>query len=113
MGILTVILQIVLGLAFIGAGGSKLAGADQMKQDFDRFKYPRWFMYFTGALEIVAALGVLAGIFVPILAVLSGLLIAAVMIGAISTHVRMKDPGSRIAPPLVLLALAIVVVFLV
>ncbi len=113
METLTVILQIVLGLAFLGAGGSKLAGADQMKQDFDRSKYPRWFMYLTGVLEVVAALGVLTGIFVPLLALLGGLLISAVMIGAISTHVRMKDPGSRMAPPLVLLALAIVVVFLV
>lgn len=113
MGVLTVVLQVVLGLAFIGAGTSKLVGTQQMVDDFDRFGYPRWFMYFTGATEVVAALGVLAGIFVPFLAVFGGLLIAAVMVGAVSTHVRMKDPGSKIAPPVILLALSIVVVFLV
>lgn len=70
MGVLTVVLRVVLGLAFIGAGTSKLVGTQQMVDDFDRFGYPQWFMYFTGAIEVVAALGVLAGIFVPLLAVL-------------------------------------------
>lgn len=112
MGILTVVLQVVLGLAFIGAGGSKLAGTQQMKDDFDRFGYPRWFMYFTGGVEIAGALGVLAGVFVTGLALLGGLLLAATMIGAVFTHVRMKDSGSRIAPPTILLALAIIVVVL-
>ncbi|MGB3682638.1 MAG: DoxX family protein [Rubrobacteraceae bacterium] len=113
MGVLTVILQVVLGLAFLGAGGSKLAGARQMKGDFDRFGYPRWFMYFTGGLETVAALGVLAGIFVPVLALLGGLLLVATMVGAIATHVRMKDPGSKIASPAILLSLAIIVLILI
>ena len=113
MGILIIVLQVVLGLAFLGAGASKLGGAQQMLDDFDRFKYPRWFMYFTGGLEVASALGVLAGIFVPVLAVLGGLLLAATMVGAVSTHVRMKDPASRIVPPLVLLVLAITVIILV
>lgn len=113
MGILTIVLQVVLALAFIGAGASKLTGAQQMVDDFDRFNYPRWFMYFTGGLEVVAALGVLAGIFVPVLAVLGGLLIAATMIGALATHIRVKDPASKMAPPSVLLVLAIIVVVLV
>lgn len=113
MGILTIILQVVLGLAFLGAGGSKLAGAQQMKEDFDRFGYPRWFMYFTGAVEVTGALGVLVGIFTPVLAVLGGLLLAATMAGALFTHVRAKDSGSKMAPPAVLLILAIIVIVLV
>lgn len=99
MGVIAIVLQVVLGLAFLGAGGSKLAGAQQMIEDFDRFGYPRWFMYFTGAVEITGALAVLVGIFVPVLAVLGGLLLAATMVGAVATHLRMKDPGSKIAPP--------------
>ena len=113
MGILTIILQVVLGLAFVGAGGSKLAGSRQMKDDFDRFGYPRWFMYFTGGVEIFGALGLLVGIFVPALAPLGALLLAATMAGAIFTHVRVKDPGSRIVPPATLLVLAIIIAVLV
>lgn len=113
MGILTVILQILLGLAFLGAGGSKLAGSQQMVEMFEHFRYPRWFMYFTGVVEVTGALGVLIGIFVPILALLGGLLLIATMIGALITHVRVKDPASRMAPPAVLLVLAVIVIFLV
>ena len=113
MGVLTVILQVALGLAFLGAGGSKLAGARQMKDDFDRFGYPRWFMRFTGVVETTGALGVLVGVFAPVLAVLGGLLLAATMVGALFTHVRVKDPGSKMAPPATLLVLAIIVIVLV
>lgn len=113
MGILTVVLQVVLGLVFLGAGGSKLAGTQQMVEMFDHFEYPRWFMYFTGAVEIVGALGVLVGVFAPVLALLGGLLLAATMVGAIFTHLRAKDPGSMMAPPAILLVLAIIVVVLV
>ena len=113
MGILLVILLVVLGLAFLGAGGQKLAGSKQMVEMFDHFGYPRWFMYFTGVVEVVGALGVLAGIFVPVLAFLGALLLGATMIGALFTHVRVGDPASRMAPPAVLLVLAIVVIVLV
>ncbi|CAN5838244.1 hypothetical protein BH23ACT11_BH23ACT11_20820 [soil metagenome] len=113
MGILTVILQVVLALVFIGAGGSKLVATQQMVEMFDHFKYPRWFMYFTGAVEVTGAVGVLVGILVPVLAVLGGLLLAATMVGAIFTHIRAKDPVSMMIPPSVLLALAIIVLVLV
>lgn len=113
MGVLTIILQVILGLVFLGAGSSKLAGTQQMVGMFEHFKYPRWFMYFTGAVEVTGALGVLAGLFVPMLALLGGLLLAATMIGAIFTHIRVKDPVSMMAPPAILLVLAIVVIILV
>lgn len=113
MEVLTIVLQVILGLVFIGAGGSKLAGAQQMVEMFEHFKYPRWFMYFTGVVEVTGALGVLAGIFVPVLALLGGLLLAATMTGALITHVRVKDPVSMMVPPAILLALAIAVIVLV
>lgn len=37
MEITTIVLQILLGLAFFGAGGSKLAGVQSLKADFKRF----------------------------------------------------------------------------
>jgi uncharacterized membrane protein YphA (DoxX/SURF4 family) len=81
-----------------------------MVEMFDHFKYPRWFMYFTGAVEVVGALGVLVGVFVPVLAVLGGLLLAATMVGAVFTHIRAKDPVSMMIPPGILLVLSIAVV---
>ncbi|MGB3634955.1 MAG: DoxX family protein [Rubrobacteraceae bacterium] len=110
MEVIATVLQVILGLAFLGAGGSKLAGTQQMVEMFDHFRYPRWFMYFTGSVEIVGALGVLVGIFAPVLAVLGGLLLAATMVGAVFTHIRSKDPVSMMIPPGILLVLSIAVI---
>ncbi|CAN5651725.1 hypothetical protein BH24ACT21_BH24ACT21_16670 [soil metagenome] len=110
MGVIGIVLKVLLGLVFLGAGGSKLAGAQQMVEMFDHFKYPRWFMYFTGAVEIVGALGVLVGILAPVLAVLGGLLLAATMVGAVFTHIRVKDSVSMMVPPGILLVLSIAVI---
>ena len=109
VGILTKILQAFLGLAFLGAGGQKLAGADQMVEDFDRFGYPQWFMYATGTIEITGALGMLVGLARPVVAPFAGLLLAATMTGALATHIRMKDPAQKMVPPTVLLTLSSVV----
>ena len=110
MEVIGVVLQVLLGLVFLGAAGSKLAGMQQMVEMFDHFGYPRGFMYFTGIVEVVGALGVLLGIFVPVLAVLGALLLAATMVGAVLTHIRAKDPFSMIIPPGVLLVLSVAVI---
>lgn len=109
MRTLTKILQVLLGLAFLGAGGQKLAGADQMVDDFDRFRYPRWFMYVTGAIETTGALGMLVGLARPLVVPFAGMLLAATMTGALATHMRMKDPAQKMVPPTILLTLSTLV----
>ena len=109
MEILTKVLQVLLGAAFLGAGGQKLAGAEQMVEDFDHFGYPRWFMYVTGTIEVTGALGVLLGLVRPVAAPFAGLLLAATMTGALATHVRLKDSTQKMVPPTVLLTLSTVV----
>ena len=109
MQILAIILQVLLGLAFLGAGGQKLAASEEMVNDFERFGYPRWFLYATGAVEITGAIGMLAGIFVPLVGALAGMWLAAVMLGALFTHLRTKDSASKMVPALVLLVLVLAV----
>jgi putative oxidoreductase len=110
MEIATIVLQILLGLAFLAAGGSKLAGAQSQKGEFKRFGYPLWFMYLTGILESIGALGMIVGVFSPVWKVPAGLLLAAVMVGAILTHVRVKDPDKKLMPATVLFLLALAVI---
>ena len=47
--------SILLGLAFLGAGGSKLAGAQMHVENFARWGYPAWFQYVTGLIEVLGA----------------------------------------------------------
>lgn len=106
MGIAIKIAQGLLGVAFLGAGGQKLAGTDQMVEEFDRYGYPKWFRTFTGVVEVTGAAGVLAGLFRPALTAPAALLLSATMAGALATHIRLADPAKNLAPPSALLAMS-------
>ncbi|HEY4300162.1 MAG TPA: DoxX family membrane protein [Candidatus Didemnitutus sp.] len=54
--IITWILRILLGLAFLGVGIEKLTGTMGTIQFFDAIGWGQWFRYVTGALDTVGAL---------------------------------------------------------
>jgi len=92
------LLSIILGLAFIMAGGTKLSGQAEMVQNFQKWGLSMTIMYFIGVAEILGAIG----LFIPRTRFLAVLGLMAVMIGAIGTHVL---NGEQFIPPLVLLIL--------
>ncbi|HYO72886.1 MAG TPA: DoxX family protein [Archangium sp.] len=98
------VLTVLLAVAFLGAGGSKLAGAAPHPESFARWGFPLWFMYVTGALEVVAALLLL----VPRTATLGAGLYVGTMVGAVLTHLKAGE-ASQVGAPLVFLVLAVVV----
>ncbi|PTL77966.1 DoxX family protein [Vitiosangium sp. GDMCC 1.1324] len=100
------VLTVLLAFAFLGAGGSKLAGAAPHPESFARWGYPLWFMYVTGATEVVAALLLL----VPRTATLGAGLYVGTMVGAVLTHLKAGE-ASHVGAPLVFLVLAVVVGF--
>src|SRR5260370_33756025 len=87
------ILSGLVALAFIGAGGSKLAGAPAMVEVFDKVGLGQWFRYFTGLLEVAAGIGVLISRY----AFYAAVLLAIVMVGPIIAHVTVLV-GSPAAP---------------
>ncbi|SDA35850.1 DoxX family protein [Sphingomonas sp. NFR15] len=100
------IVRILLGTAFVAAGGAKLAGAPPMVAIFDHIGIGQWFRLLTGALEISGAVLVL----VPRTAARGASLLSAIMVGAVFTHLVVI--GGNPAPALVLLALSVVVLSL-
>ncbi|WP_375267493.1 DoxX family protein [Planktotalea sp.] len=48
-------LRALLTLAFVGAGGAKLAGVEMMVATYDAIGVGQWFRYLTGIIEIGAA----------------------------------------------------------
>jgi putative oxidoreductase len=96
-------MQILTALAFLAAGGSKLASAPAMVNMFEKIGFGQWFRYVTGSLEGIGAVLLL----LPRTAAIGGWLLAAVMIGAIGTHLFII--GGNPIPAVVLLALAITV----
>jgi uncharacterized membrane protein YphA (DoxX/SURF4 family) len=91
----------LLALAFLAAGGSKLAGAAPHPAQFEGWGYPIWFMYVTGLVELSGAILVA----IPRTRLYGALALAATMLGAIGTHVVNGEFGALIAP-IVLLTLA-------
>lgn len=115
MTVVAWILQIVLALVFLGAGGMKLARpkpalvAAGMGYAED-FSEPA--IKTIGALEVLGAIGLIlpavTGI-APVLVPLAALGLALAMAGAVVVHVRRKEP---FIPPLVLGVLALLLAIL-
>ena len=97
----TIALHVVSGLlalAFLAAGGTKLSGAEQMVQNFARMGLPTWFLYVTGAIEVLAAVLIL----IPKTRAFGAALLVPTMIGAALAHLSAGDPASTLGAPVVL-----------
>ena len=100
------VLRVVVGLAFLAAGGSKLAGAPAMVAMFAKIGFGQWFRILTGLLEVAGAIG----LFVLRPAVFAASMLGLVMAGAFGFHLTRL--GGNPIPPIVLLLLAILIVWL-
>ncbi|PQP81633.1 hypothetical protein C0Q44_18200 [Paenibacillus sp. PCH8] len=108
MSVLSIVLQVILGLGFLMFGLMKF-GSKQMVEGFKNYGYPGAFRVFTGLIEVIAAGLVIAGIWIDGLAAWGGLLIVVTMIGAILTHIKIKDQLKQMLMPIILLILGLVV----
>ena len=100
------ILSVLLALAFLGAGGAKLAGAASMVALFDKVGLGQWFRYFTGTLEVAGAIGLLISRY----ALYAAILLALVMVGA--TIANLTVLGISPAPTVALLVLSGIIAWL-
>jgi len=99
------VLQVLLALAFIAAGGGKLGGTAVMVQQFDTIGLGQWFRYLTGALETGSAVLLL----IPGLAAFGALTLTCVMVGAIIAHLTVLHTPP--AAPALLLVVAVLVLW--
>lgn len=109
MSTLIIVVQVVLGLLFVLIGSMTVAGRKMFVENFRRFGYPQWFRVVTGSLEVLGGLGLLLGTWLPWLAALASAGLALVMLGAAFTHLRTKEPLQKLALPIVMGALAVIV----
>lgn len=105
--------QVLLAIAFLLAGGTKLLtpAPDLAEQLTWVEHFPSWAPPVIGTLEVAGAVGVVApaatGI-MPVVTPVAALGLAMTMVGASVVHVWLGEYGG-IVPPLVLLALALFV----
>jgi uncharacterized membrane protein YphA (DoxX/SURF4 family) len=81
------ILSYILAFIFLASGGAKLLSMSFEIEAFERWGYPIEFMYFTGIVECLGALGLL----VPRLSSLASACLSLLMVGAMGTHFVHKE----------------------
>jgi uncharacterized membrane protein YphA (DoxX/SURF4 family) len=59
------VLRGLMAFVFIATGAMKLVATPMMIEDFNHLGLGLWFMYFTGALEVIGGIGVLMPRFSP------------------------------------------------
>lgn len=97
-------LAIAVAVLFAVAGVVNLARPSAVRRDFARWGYPAWFPLLCGALEVLCA-ALLLGQQTRV----SGLILAAaIMIGALFTLLRNREPFGHLAPALIFSVLIVV-----
>lgn len=83
--------------------------AGSMQDEFTAYGLSSTMMYVVGTLKVLCAIGLLASIWYPDLAAPSAMGMAVLMLGAISMHLKVKDPLKKSFPAFSFLVLSLVV----
>ncbi len=88
----------------------RAGSAKNMKEEFEAYGLPFWFMNVIGFLKLLFAILLLVGIWFPDFTKPAAIGIAILMIGAIFMHVKVKDPLKKSLPAFSLLVLSMLII---
>lgn len=88
------------------------AGAANMEQEFRAYGLPTWFMYIIGTAKMVIAALLVIGLWIPAVVVPAAAVLAVLMIGAVSMHIKVRDAFIRMVPAVLMLVMAVAVVII-
>jgi len=116
---LHLICQLIIGLGILNVwflrSGKKTpyrgGKAASLKEEFRAYGLPGGVFWLVGILKVGAALALLAGIAVPSLIQPAASVMAFLMIGAITMHVKVKDAAGKSLPAAIMLVLSLILVF--
>ena len=83
--------------------------AANLREEFAVYGLPAWSVGVVGFLKVLFAAGLIAGIWIPELSRFAAAGIAVLMLGAVSMHVKVKDPLKKSLPAFTLLVLSSIV----
>lgn len=113
-------LQVIVGLGILNVwflrggrptpyrGGNK----QNLREEFAHYGLPPAAMYAVGFLKVACAIGLLLGLFLPGLVNPSAAILVILMIGAISMHLKVKDPAQRSLPAAIMLLFSVLILLL-
>jgi len=120
MNILLILLQIIIALGIFNVWilrfnkKTKYRGgrAKNVAEEFTAYGLPFWFMVLIGSLKVSLAVLLIVGVWYPFLTQPVAVLLAVLMLGAISMHSKIKDPIHRAVPAIIMFLLSATVAFL-
>ncbi|WP_199429331.1 DoxX family protein [Qaidamihabitans albus] len=98
MSIVIGVLSLLLTVAFLGAAGLRIAGAPSIRAADARLGVSPALDRAIGALELAAVAGLIAGFWFRPLALAASIGLVLLMIGAVTYHLRARDPAALAAP---------------
>lgn len=114
MDILQILLQIIVALGIFNvwilrynkSTSYRGGNAKNMKDEFAVYGLPTWSINVIGFLKIIVASTLIIGIWIPFMVTPAAILIAGLMIGATSMHLKIHDRFIKTAPALIMLLLS-------
>lgn len=82
-----------------------------MNEEFAVYGLPGWSVQVVGFLKLLCAACLIVGIWFPALTQPAAIALAILMLGAVTMHVKVKDPVKKSLPALTMLVLCLIVAF--
>jgi len=86
--------------------------ARTLRGEFEYYGLPVWFMYVVGTLKVTAALGLILGIWMPLLVPFAAGGLIILMLGAVAMHIKVSDKLTTYLPALLMLILSTTILVL-
>ncbi len=103
------VLIVFLAISFIYYGWACIF-TKQMVEEFERYGFPRY-RNLIGTLEVLGAVGLLVGYFVPIVQIMAAAGLALLMVSGCLLRIKIRDSLVQIAPAFTFLVLSLLVLY--
>ncbi|WP_047414967.1 DoxX family protein [Cellulophaga sp. Hel_I_12] len=81
-------------------------------EEFKVYGLPIWMCYVVGALKVALAIGLLASIWYPEIQKIAALGLAALLLGSIVMHLKVKDPLKKSFPAFLFFSMCLIISYL-
>ena len=108
------VLQLVVGLGLLNvwliranaATAYRGGTAQSLKDEFAEYGLPEWMFFLVGALKILAGIALIVGLWMPRLVLPAAGVVVVLMVGALTMHVKVKDPWIKSLPAFLMLLMS-------
>ena len=119
MDLVTILIQVFIACAMLDVwlirynrpGVFRGGDAKTMAEEFEVYGLPVWFRNFIRVAKLSAGAAMIVGIWIPVAAVVAGIGLAVLMAGAVTMHIKVKDPIYKAFPSSLFLVLSLVVAY--